>query len=177
MPRRLLKRLMPDHTKVREHRHLNRWLGKRLHDPNLWHLNRYSVSSAMAVGLFAAFIPLPIQILISAVLAVVFRANLPIAVGLTFITNPLTMAPIFYVAYKLGAWLLHIQAQVIDFEVSLEWFENSLAQIWQPLLLGIVLLALSSAALGYAVVRVLWRMMVIRSWRRRKQRRMGKNTP
>ncbi|WP_132491974.1 DUF2062 domain-containing protein [Pseudomonas aeruginosa] len=75
MPRRLFKRYMPDPESIRSQKSL-RFLGKLTHDPNLWHLNRHSVSRAMAAGLFAAFIPMPMQMLLAAGLAVWIRSNL-----------------------------------------------------------------------------------------------------
>ena len=107
MPRRLFKRYMPDPESIRSQKSL-RFLGKLTHDPNLWHLNRHSVSRAMAAGLFAAFIPMPMQMLLAAGLAVWIRSNLPISVGLVWLTNPITMPPVFYCTYKLGAWLMQV---------------------------------------------------------------------
>ena len=81
MPRRSIKRFMPDPDSIKKHKSL-RFLGSLLHDPNLWHLNRHSVARAMAVGLFAAFIPMPFQMLLAASLAILVRSNMPISVGL-----------------------------------------------------------------------------------------------
>ena len=105
MPRRFFKRYMPHPDRLKAHKSL-RFLGTLTHDPNLLHLNRHSVSRAMAIGLFWAMIPMPLQMLVAALCAVPARANLPIAVGLVWLTNPLTMPPVFYCNYKVGAWLM-----------------------------------------------------------------------
>ena len=100
-----LKQIAPDRAKIREHRHL-RVFGKLLHDPNLWHLNRRSVSGAFAVGMFVMYLPPLGQMLIAAAGAIAFRVNLPISVTLVWITNPVTIPPMYYFAYLVGSWIL-----------------------------------------------------------------------
>ena len=65
MPRKLIKRFLPDHQKIKQNRAINMF-GTLLHDANLWHLNRKSARGAFAIGLFNAFIPVPFQMYLSA---------------------------------------------------------------------------------------------------------------
>lgn len=168
MPRHLLKRYMPDPASIREHKSL-RFLGTLLHDPNLWHLNRHSVARAMAVGLFAAFLPIPLQMLVAACLAIPVRAHMPIAVGLVWITNPLTMAPIFYVTYSLGAWLLNTPARHWPEHLSADWITSQFASMWQPFVLGSVVTGLLMGALGYSATMLYWRWWVGSKWKKRRR--------
>ena len=46
------------------------------------------------------------QIPASAIAATIFRANVPTAIGSTLVTNPVTFAPIYVIAYKVGVVLL-----------------------------------------------------------------------
>ncbi len=176
VPRRIIKRFLPDHRKIRDHKHL-RFFGKLLHDPNLWHLNRRSVSGAMSVGLFSAFVPIPFQMVLAAALAIPFRVNLPIAAALVWITNPITMPPVFYFAYKLGAWILGTTIQNVSFEISADWVMHELTQIWQPFLLGCFLLGTISAVLGNLIVRLFWRMHVIRYLKQKRLKRQQLRSP
>ena len=172
MPRKLIKRWMPDHEKIKSHPHLNRLFGKLLHDPNLLHLNRRSVAGAFFVGLFMAFVPLPTQMIFAAAAAILIRVNLPISVGLVWITNPVTMPPIFYFAYKVGAWVLNTPISENTFEVSWEWLSTELAAIWEPFLLGCFMCGLAAGSLGALGIRLVWRLHVIRQWEARKKRRL-----
>jgi uncharacterized protein (DUF2062 family) len=165
MARRFLKRYLPNHQSIREHRHL-RFLGKRLHDPNLWHLNRRSVAGAMGVGVVVAFIPLPGQVIIAAFAAIWLRINLPLTVTTVFITNPFTMPPVFYFTYKVGVWMLGTPPQPFAFELSLHWLWHKAGAIWAPLLIGSLTVGVLLGTTVYGVVRLLWRLQVIR--RRRK---------
>ncbi|MBW3505967.1 MULTISPECIES: DUF2062 domain-containing protein [unclassified Pseudomonas] len=169
MPRRLIKRFMPDPALIREHKSL-RFLGTLLHDPNLWHLNRHSVARAMAVGIFAAFIPMPFQMLLAAFLAVNARANMPISVGLVWLTNPITMPPVFYITYKTGAWLMNIPARTLPDELTWEWISGQLSTVWQPFLLGSVVCGVVLGALAYCLTMLYWRWWVSRKWKGRKNK-------
>jgi uncharacterized protein (DUF2062 family) len=170
MPRRLFKRYMPDPEHLKEHRSL-RFLGKLLHEPNLWHLHRHSVSRAMGLGLFAAFIPLPMQMLLAASLAVLCRANLPIAVGLVWLTNPITMPPVFYCTYQIGSWLLQTPAINLPDSLTWDWISAELSALWQPFLLGSVVTGVLAGALGYCATMTFWRCWVRHAWYKRQQAR------
>ena len=171
MPRHLIKRFAPDHETIRSHRHL-RIFGRLLHDPNLWHLNRRSVSGAFAVGLFWAFIPFPLQMVLSAATAIPARVNLPISVALVWITNPVTIPPMFYCTYLVGTWILGKTPEDIHFEPTLEWLSISMTSIWQPLFLGSLVCAVTASVSGYFLMRGLWRLHLIRHLKKRRERKM-----
>jgi uncharacterized protein (DUF2062 family) len=169
MPKRLIKRYMPDHRTIREHRHLQ-CFGTLLHNPALWHLNRHSVAKAFAVGLLFAWVPVPFQMVLAAGGAILVHANLPISVVLVWLTNPITMPPMFYGAYKLGAWAMNTPEQDFHFELSLEWLTNGMAAIWQPFLFGCAILGVICSILGYFGIKLAWRWIVIRKWQRRHRK-------
>jgi uncharacterized protein (DUF2062 family) len=170
MPKNFIKKYMPDPEKLKQQKSLQ-FLGKRLHDPNLWHLNRRSVSLAFAVGLFVAWIPTPGQMAIAAVSAFYFRANLPISVALVWVTNPLTMPPMFYSAYIVGLITLGRDTPGADFEFTIDSVLASLSDIGGPFLFGCLILGIISSTVGYFGMRLFWRTVVIKRWNARKNRK------
>jgi uncharacterized protein (DUF2062 family) len=170
MPKKTLKMIVPSPARIRQVKALH-LLGDWVYAPNLWHINRYSASMAFFTGLFVAFMPIPGQTIAAAVLAVLLSCNLPISVGLVFITNPVTMAPIFFLAYKVGALVIDIPVEEIDFELSIYWLSTSLAAIWKPFLLGCLICGLLSGSLGYFVISMVWRWQVAHRWQERKRQR------
>jgi len=167
-PKELIARYMPDADKIREHKHL-RLFGPRLLDSALWHLNRHSVAKAFMVGLLCAFIPVPFQMVLAAAGAIVVRGNLPIAVALVWLTNPLTMPPIFYMCYKLGAWVSGLESRELSFDLDVDALTAQLSLIWEPFILGCAIMGISAAFLGYFGIHVMWRLMVILRWKNRMQ--------
>lgn len=181
MPRKLLRRLLPDPRRVREHP-LLAWLGPALHHPRLWHVSREGISLGVAIGtFFGVMVPIA-QMLAAAVAAIALRANLPIAVVSTLITNPFTFAPLYYFAYRIGLLLTGAVEPVSVTDVSFEadarelaswldvWSER-LVRLGKPLLVGSFVLACSLSLAGYFAVSGLWRVLTLRAWRQRNRAR------
>ncbi|MEM7027464.1 MAG: DUF2062 domain-containing protein [Pseudomonadota bacterium] len=166
--RNLLKRHLPNKEKLEKQGHL-KFLSKHLHDPNIWHLHRRSAAGGAAIGAFCAFIPFPVQSFLSAIFAIYFRVNLPVALIFSLISNPLTIPFMFFYTYKTGAWLLGIKELPIKFELSWEWFSITFLEIWQPLLLGCFIYASISSILVYSIVRLIWRVTAINKWLNRRR--------
>jgi hypothetical protein len=163
------KRILPDHQVIREHRNL-RVLGTILHDPNIFHITKRSVAGGVSLGFFWACIPVPGQMLLSAITAIFFKVNLPLSVILVWITNPVTIPPYLFIAYKTGAWLLNLQPGGVHFETPVQWFTEELVGVWQPLLLGCLIYAVLCSAAGYILIRGLWRLTAILKWQARKHK-------
>jgi len=170
MPKKTLKRFMPDHHTIKNNKYLQIF-GDLLHNANLWHLNRRSVAKAFAVGLFFAFVPVPFQMVLAAGVAIIVHANLPLSIALVWITNPLTIPAIFYFCYVVGAWVLGVKEQAFTFEVSWQWLIDSLSTIGPAFLLGCGILATLFSILGYVSIQILWRYSVNKEWKKRKNRR------
>lgn len=166
----LLKRLIPYSRSIRSDHNLRRLFGRLMHAPNLWHLNRHSVAWGVSIGLFMAFVPVPFQMLLAVGAAIALSANLPVSVVVVWVSNPITVAPLFYSAYKVGALLLGTQPQPIRFEISFDWLMTRLVDVWEPFLLGCFVLAVSSALVGHITVKIIWRIHVVQSWRLRHRR-------
>lgn len=152
--------------KTRDEILANRWIrpfAHRLSHPSLWHANRRSMAKALGLGLFAAFV-IPIgQILLATFLAVPARANVPVAVGATFVSNPFTFAPTWYGAWWIGNHLLApmgFESHPLDLSAGYAW---SAISTMAPITIGLVIIAIASGILGYVggylwySVRLGWR--------------------
>lgn len=167
MPVRRLKKYLPTPEQVRNEKSL-RFLGQLLHDPNIWHLNRSSVCGAFGLGLFMAYMPVPFQMLPAALLAIAFRVNLPVAIMLVWISNPITTPPMFYLAYVVGAHITGAEIHQFHFEPSLDWLFLELGTRWRPFLVGCLFMGCSLGFLGFFSMQLLWRLHLLQRIKERK---------
>ncbi|HEY4371188.1 MAG TPA: DUF2062 domain-containing protein [Burkholderiales bacterium] len=182
MIKRKILRWLPTREHIAEHRFLglfSKWL---LH-PALWRLSRRSVAGGVAAGLLCGLIPGPFQMLGAGLLAVAMRWNAAVGMAMTLYTNPVTIIPLYLVAYRLGMFILapgqrvhmaDLKPPAFDFSQ----FMASLAALWHwmaglgwPLALGLVALGVLLAVIGYVLVWYGWSWALIRAWRRRQRTR------
>lgn len=166
MPKRLIKRFSPNPETLKAHPHLKHF-GNKLQNPNLWQINRRSAAGAVAVGLFCAWIPVPFQMLLASLLAMFFSVNMPLSVALVWLSNPLTMPPLFYGAYRLGAFILQQPLMEFNFELSYEWIMNALGTIAPALFLGSIIIACVCSFVGYWGFTFFWRYSAAKKWKNR----------
>lgn len=177
--RKIFRKYLPKHEAIRDNRWLRPFQNTFLR-PELWHLNRRSAAGGFAVGLFCGLIPGPIQIFSAAIISVILRVNLPLALVTTLYSNPLTIVPLYFGAYTIGA--LALGADINTFEHPPEFDSADLSgwinefALWayglgKPLALGLVLLGIILSATGYFALRGLWRLQMIRARKKREQRR------
>ena len=167
----------------------SRWLrpfARHLAHPALWSLSRRSVAIAVGAGLFGGLIPGPFQMLVAGILAVLLRGNFPIALVVTLYSNPLTIVPLYLLAYKLGGIVAPAHAaQTLGAPPDFDWLHvsRSVAALarwaWQlgtPLFIGVPLLAVVLGIGGFALTRLLWSLHLRwalrarRAARRRRER-------
>lgn len=177
MDKRFIKRFIPNPETLRNIRSL-RFLGTLLHEPNLWHINRHSVSRAILLGVFWCMIPMPFQSVPAALTAIWFNANLPLTLVTLWISNPVTMPPIFYLAYAVGVFVLGQPSEAESFQLSWEWISERLIEVGVPLYIGSLIMGVSLSLSSYLLIQYLWRRQVRHKWHRRvRERELRRRTP
>ncbi len=168
MPRRFIKRLSRQRHRVKAH-----WTMRPFRDflenPAYWSLHRSNVTRAFALGLFIAFIPLPLHMILIAVLAIALRVNIPIAFATIWVSNPMTWVPQYVFAHWVGTKLLGAREQTLTFEMSWQWIEHGLLPVWKPLFLGCFVVGSAVSAIGYFGLGLIWHMTLVMKYHERKR--------
>jgi uncharacterized protein len=179
MPKKLFRKYLPDHDSIRRNKYL-RVFQPLLKHPNLWHLNRHSVAGGVAVGMFGGLIPGPLQMVTAAILAIIFRVNLPVAAVTTLYTNPITWGPLILAAYAIGSLITGGNGAPMD-KLEFNWDNQSwieflpafwswLLSLGETFLIGNLILASGLAIIGYFSVQLAWRLYILAYLKRRRAR-------
>jgi uncharacterized protein len=139
--------------------------------PKLWHWSRRGVALGCALGVFfGLLIPLA-QIPVTAAATILLRANLPAAVASTLITNPVTFAPLYYGAFRLGSWVTGGTAsspeepRTIPSETRTTMWQR-IAALGKPLIVGLSILAVTLGLATYFLINLAWRWRIVQRRKR-----------
>jgi uncharacterized protein (DUF2062 family) len=156
-----LKKYLPTSEQIAQIRVLSS-LRHLLLEPNLWHMNRYSLSFGFLIGGFCCFLPIFFQTVPCVLLCVWIRCNVPLAVLVVWISNPITTGPMMYFAYRVGLRILGTEQEIALLNPSLGWFIDQLSIIWQPLLVGSLACGFAFGMAGFIVIRLYYRWRIAR---------------
>ncbi|MFN2260235.1 MAG: DUF2062 domain-containing protein [Parasphingopyxis sp.] len=167
------------HSPTREQLARNRFVrpfANRVLRSDLWRFTRRSVPRGAALGMVVGiFVMIPgLQIVVSALMALPFRANIPVAAAATFASNPFTTPFILIAAVFVGNDVFGLEADPTRFKRMVEegagvgqWL-NWLASDAAPAMVGgLLIIALGSSIVTYFAVKAFWRFKVGQRWRRR----------
>lgn len=152
----------------------------RVLEPSLWRFTRRSVPRGVALGLLVGIVLMipGLQVIAAAMLALPCRANVPIAVGITFLSNPATTPLILYLALHVGNRFVHSTAdlgtvsamieQGADLAEWIAWIGSAAAP---ALFTGLFVIAIVATSVGYLLASFLWSLWISRKWKLRARRR------
>ena len=122
--------------------------------------NRRMVSKAVFIGLFIAFIPMPMQMALVLAMIPFFKFNIPIALAMCWFSNPFTMPAMYYMEYMTGACILG--SEPLNVEMSIEWFSKNIDNIFIDLYTGTLFYASIVSFSAYWLVNHFWKSSVHR---------------
>jgi len=146
--------------KISKSEKLKAFIKKSKVAPEFLSTNRKMLSKGVFIGVFIAFIPMPMQM--AAVLAVMpfTRFNVPIALAMCWLSNPFTMPPMYYMEYLTGSFFLGSEIEAV--EMTLDWFSNNIGKIFVPLYVGTAFYSIVGSIGGYWLVNHFWKSSVNR---------------
>lgn len=144
--------------KTTKHQKLNDFIEKYNIPREYLSGNRKMISRGVLLGLFIAFIPMPMQMAAVLLFVPFFRFNVPIALAMCWLSNPFTMPLMYYIEYLTGAFLLGMEPK--DVEMTLEWFSHNIDKIFIPLYFGTGVYSIFGSLFGYWAVNHFWRSSV-----------------
>lgn len=182
-----LLRHLPCADTIRQNRLLQP-LARYLDHHALWQFNRRSVAGGLAIGLFFSVALPAMQIPAAAMIAILFRVNIPVAALATLLSNPFTTPLILYTAYHVGSTLTGqstaaaaeaayahlVAAHEMSVQGLVTWLADAYAWVQAaglPLLTGLGVISVGLMLAGYFGASLAWRWRTQLRWRSRLLRR------
>jgi len=161
-----MKSILKKYSPKRENINLG-WLNKHLTDPELWKWNKKTIAKAFAIGLFCAFLPIPGHTILVAILSMMLSANILLSILVVWVNNPITMLPIYYFTYKIGASIIGIEIDP-EFEFSFGYLMDNLGSAALAMWIGGLITSIVAAILGYFSIISIYKYKALKRIKRLK---------
>jgi len=175
---RLIRDNTPTREQMQESKLVRRFAGRALHS-QYWRFTRRSVPRGVGIGLLVGiFLMIPgLQIIGATLVSLPFRANVPLAGAMTFLSNPAT-TPFILLASIWTGNQLGFHADISTFQALSaqgagfsQWMGWLLSDAAPALLAGLLIIGAVAGLIGYLVAGWIWRVRIARKWQRRRERR------
>ncbi|MBT8140746.1 MAG: DUF2062 domain-containing protein [Gammaproteobacteria bacterium] len=167
MPRRFFQRVLPDPKEIRDASYVSPLRGF-IDNRQLWTTKRRNVVLGLGIGIFCGFQPIPAHTMLAVLLAIWWKANLPMSIVATLFNNPITMFPMYFLGYKVGCVILGVPDLEVPPDASkMDWIKNLIANSWQPIYLGCFVTGLVLALIGSLGLNQFWKWAVLKRRRNR----------
>lgn len=174
-----IKKITPSTKSMKNSRELNP-LKPYLKASCYWCRDQQSIARGVAAGLAGSVIP-GFQLLYAAVLVILLRGNLPVALISTLFTNPLTVVPITYFIYFIGSLIVGNGNPSFAFQ-KFQWDFSSFHAFWENLstwamqlgkayFIGLPIVSLALGLIGYFGTIFIWNtyLLVFKKKKTRKK--------
>lgn len=152
MPKKIIKKMMPNRNgKVLSK--FQKYLTKES-----FSYQRKPILRSFLIGTYISFLPIPFQMLVILFFSVPFKANVPIAMSLAWITNPITMPFIFFVEYKIGNFIIN---GVPLFEFKETFLVSNIPKYFLETFVGGSILGVFASVISYIFVFYMWKGYII----------------
>lgn len=143
----------------------------------------HHIALGFAIGMFVGMTPtVGVQMIIVMCIAVMTRRffyfNRVAGIIAVYVSNPLTVVPIYYFLYWVGTWFVPGDvsrdefAKVLEYESFAEWWDTVVALfvgIGTPLLIGTAIIATISGLVTYPIM-----VRAVTNFRRKKAERLAR---
>jgi len=161
-----MKSILKKYSPKRENINLG-WLNKHLTNPELWKWNKKTIAKAFAIGLFCTFLPIPGHTILVAILSMMLSANILLSILVVWVNNPITMLPIYYFTYKIGASIIGIEIDP-EFEFSFGYLMDNLGSATLAMWIGGLITSIVAAILGYFSIISIYKYKALKRIKRLK---------
>ena len=169
---RYIRSYLPSRERARVWLQQHPFIEAALERTGCLHVHRRTVARGIAVGVFVGLTPtVGIQTILMLIGCVAIRGNFPAAFAVSWVSNPITLAPLYFGFNELGEAVF---GGIIGPEVTITGPAEKAAVGALYLVLGSLLIAGPAAIASYVAFIWVWRLLVMRK-RRRSLRARAEN--